>query len=289
MCACLFVLLFTLIAMESVLSAELKTKLEELEKTKPTSNDGKNIVAPFLDVFKNFLTTLEMKFESFKKDMIELGKRKDEHMATLQQELIGKTKIISKLDAKMDEQDQYVRREALIFSGNAIPVWVQNENCVAVICNLITAKFGNEVLVDQNDISVAHRLGPKPNTSVDRRSIIVRFCRRNLKYQVLNLARRKKLNNLFVSESLTSVRQAITFAIRKAKREFPDKVSGHTTIDGSIKVWVKPPNPDAPGARNLLTTVNTMDYLETFCQRNFDLPASHFLPSDGARNRNATE
>ena len=110
-------------------------------------------------------------------------------------------------------------------------------------------KLGAETSVAPTDVSIAHRLGPKPTGSVDRRSIIVRFCRRKLKYTILNKARTTKPAGLFVNESLTPTRQKITSAIRRAKREHPDVISGYETIDGNIYLYVKPPNPDAAGAK----------------------------------------
>ena len=153
----------------------------------------------------------------------------------------------------------------------------------------IQNKLGEKTVVMPTDISIAHRLGPKPVNGTDRRNIIARFCRRSLKYKVLNKARQAKPENFYISESLTPTRQTITRVVRKAKTEFPAIVSGYNTVDGSIYVWVKPPNPDAPNARNSRTLINTMEKLEEFCQRNFQLSVAHFLPSRNNEERARNE
>ena len=61
-------------------------KLSSLQDTRPSSNDGKNIVAPFLELFQEFLESLTTKFDHFIEEMIAINKTKDE--------LICKAKIV---------------------------------------------------------------------------------------------------------------------------------------------------------------------------------------------------
>ena len=127
------------------------------------------------------------------------------------------------------------------------------------------------------EISIAHRLGSKPTSGTDKRSIIARFCRRKSKYDVLNAARKNKPTDLYVAESLTPTKQKITQALHKAKKMFPAKISGYTTIDGTVYAWIAPPNPSAPGAQNSRVKVNNMDRLEKLFQDILNLPVAHFL------------
>ena len=158
--------------------------------------------------------------------MIETNAQKNHEITLLKADITAKINQISKMEAKLDEQDQYVRRESLIFSGESVPAWKQTEDCTDIITNLVGDKLGADISITSKDVSVAHRLGPKPARTPDRRSIIIRFCRRNLKYEILNKARSSKPSGLFINESLTPTRQKVTSAIRKAKREFPDVISG---------------------------------------------------------------
>ena len=51
------------------------------------------------------------------------------------------------------------------------------------------------------DISIAHRLGKPPASSVpDNRNIIVKFCQRDTKSQVNQIARAAKVSDLYVKE-----------------------------------------------------------------------------------------
>ena len=212
----------------------------------------------------------------------ETAARKTAENSLLKEELTKKTKKIAELEAQLDEQDQYVRRESLVFSGDSIPVCKPAENCIEIVSKLVAEKLGPDLKISPNDVSVAHRLGKKPATAVDRRNIIVRFCRRNLKYDIINNARKAKPSGLFINESLTPVRQRITSAIRAAKRKFPDVISGYNTVDGNIFLYIKPPNPQAPGARNTRMAVKTMQTLDDFCRRTFKHPVTHFLQSSNA-------
>ena len=263
--------------MKLLLSPEQKSKLDEFMVCKTSTQDGKNILLPFITLFQDFLATLETKFEDFKKDMFVAGKAKDEQIAKLQAEVAVNKKTISKLEEGLDEQCQYSRRESLLFSGDSVPPSTPGENCIDVICKLVP-KLGAGITIAPHEISIAHRLGPKPASSIDRRSIIVRFTRRTTKYNLLSLARKQKPKDLYVNENLTAPRQTITRVLRKAKRDYPNKISGYTTVDGSINVWVKPPNPDAPNSK---VTINTLARLENFCLKEFGLPATSFIAPRG--------
>lgn len=272
----------------AMFSQEFTDKLSSLPR--PATAEGKKIFAPFLEIFHEFLESLTTKFEHFKEEMIAINKTKDDEINVLKEQVNKKDTIITSLRHQIDAQDQYVRRESLIFSGSSIPTYLEGENCVDIARKLIHEKFGTETEVCHNDISVAHRLGPKPMPSkVDRRSIIVRLCRRNVKDLILNKSRKAKRKDLFVSESLTPTRLKIVRALKQAKNENPDIVSGYQTIDGSIYVWVKPPNPTAEGAKCSRVMLNTLEGLEEFCQRNFQEPATNYLPRirDATRDESA--
>ena len=53
-----------------------------------------------------------------------------------------------------------------------------------------------------------------------------------MKVDILNAARQVKPENFFVNECLTPTQKAIGYVLRKAKKEFPNIVSGSTTFDG---------------------------------------------------------
>ena len=104
--------------MTDLLSVDLKTKLQEIKVLKPNSKDGQNIMAPFLEIFQCFLGSLEDKFESFKREMIEMNKAKEKQIDMLQTDLHLQKKENAKLQTKLDDLAQYSRRESLVISGD---------------------------------------------------------------------------------------------------------------------------------------------------------------------------
>ena len=247
-------------------------------------------MTPFLKLFGSILSQLEAnldkKFSNFQNEMMAVTKAKDDEIARLETQVKLQKSHIAQLEARCEDQSQYTRRESLVFSGQKIPAHATEEDCCKIICDLISTEIDPNTQLTPSDFSIAHRLGPKPTSGNDRRSIIARFCRRKLKYDVLNKAKRSKPQGLYVSESLTPMKQKIVRIIRNAKRSHPDIISGYSTSDGTIYLWVKPPNPNAAGARNSRMTIDTLEKIDKFCRDNFQVAASHFdrLPSTPNRN-----
>ena len=269
-----------------VVPAAFLDKLADISKLKPNSKDGQNIVSPFLDLFQTFLTHLDEKFDDQKKEMLDITRMKDEKILQLEDTITAQKLHISKLEDKMEDQCQYTRRESLVLSGEALPVCTEGEDCIDHVCRIIPDKLGSSMAISPADISIAHRIGPKPEGRVDRRNIIVRFCRRKTKYEILNKIKKMKPKpeGLYISESLTPTKQKIMRVLRSAKKEFGDKVSGYNTSDGTVYVWLLPPNPDAEGARNSRVTIENLTKLEKFCKDNFDRTISYFLQKSTPAN-----
>ena len=263
-------------AMAALIPDDLHTQFAELKGIRPSSNDGRNIVAPFLELFSTFLSHLDEKFEAHKRDMAAACQGKDNKIDELEALVVAQRKVITNLEEKLEDQCQYSRRESLVFSGQNVPAHQLNEDCIEIACNLVSSKIDQDLHLTPKDISIAHRLGKKPTSGTDRRSIVVRFCRRKMKYDVLDKAKRTKPQGMFVSESLTPNKQKIVSVIRNAKFKHPDVISGYSTSDGTIFMWVKPPNPNAPGAKNSRMTIDSMEKMDKFCMDNFQQPASHY-------------
>lgn len=200
---------------------------------------------------------------------------KSDQVAKLESQVDVLLTKVDKLEARVDDADAYERRDTIIVSGPDIPVCTVGENCINLVTMLIKDKL--QLNISPSDISTAHRLGKKPiQQQQDRRSLIVKLCRRDLKND-LKFACKEKKPNLYINEDLTPIRKTIMFVLRAAKRKFPDKVSGCSSVDGKVFVWTKPPNPDIPGSRDLRISVNTRHSLEKFCTRDLSVPVSEFI------------
>ena len=128
-------------------------------------------------------------------------------------------------DNRLDEIEQYTRRDNVVISGMAE---AHGENTTQMVI-----KLAKEVGMDleEQDISVSHRLGEKH--TVRPRPIIAKFVRRDVKVQLLQ--RKKQLRDttsyksVYIDEQLSPLRVKMTRAIRG-----DDKVHRTWTIDGKI-------------------------------------------------------
>ena len=126
-------------------------------------------------------------------------------------------------------------------------------------------------------ISTAHRLGAKPaNQTSDRRSFIMKLCRRDLKRDILAASKRIKNPRIFVNENLTPNRRRIFQTLRKVKRENPSIVKTVTTYEGKVIVYTKN-NSSEPNARDVRHIVNNGVSLSLFCENQVKKPLELFL------------
>ena len=181
-------------------------------------------------------------------------------------------KKINKLEEKTDDAEAYERKDVLVFSGEGIPSVEIGENCTALVCDLTEKQL--KLKINNSDISTSHRVGRKPaNQSIDRRNIIVKLCRRDLKNDILSACRNIK-PNFYVNESLTPVRSSILYVLRQARRK-KNRLSGCSSIGGRVFAWVAPP--DGQGERNVRIPVNTHLELLSFCEDVLNEPLSNYL------------
>ena len=142
---------------------------------------------------RNQLKTIEsaQKFISDKYDSVmEMTQATNKELKTMQNRLRESEERVNNIEgevynnmASVDDMQQYLRRDCLEITG--IPVVPLDDPCnlVAEVCEILN------VGLDENDISVAHRLRATKNTK-DR--IIVKFVKRNKRDEVYK--QRSKLN-----------------------------------------------------------------------------------------------
>ena len=165
------------------------------------SADGKSIVPAVISTLQEMQTQFSNMVSRMQASFEEVCRRKDEEIAKLSSEVTSLKVQVVKLEEKIDENDQYERRDTLIFTGQDLPPVSTDENCVEVVKKIAQEKL--QYILAPTDISVAHRMGPKPTSQrPDKRKIIVKFCRRNTKVDLLTAARRVKPENIFINESL---------------------------------------------------------------------------------------
>ena len=225
---------------------------------------------------------IDLKFVQSDEKFLSLLKERDNKIATLEDEVKKFKKIeetlnnkIAKIESAADEADAYERRDTLIFSGSNLPQGSPNENCIETIRKLASEKLqGN---FDPREVNTAHRLGKLNTSGVDKRSIIVKFCRRDLSRTLCSAARSKRPDRLFINESLTPIRRKLLFTLRQIKKDHPDKLSGCTSIEGKVYAYTKPSPNSPPNTPNIRTLVNSHEHLAAFCQSFIQQPLENFL------------
>ena len=80
------------------------------------------------------------------------------------------------------------------------------------------------LIVNPADISVAHRLGRKPDQGPDKRKIVVELCRRETKQDLLKACRVVKPRNFYVNETLTRTRSTVLYGLRQARKKYPNEL-----------------------------------------------------------------
>ena len=227
------------------------------------SADGKRIVAYMRKEFER---------------MTDLLTSKSKEIDDLKNEVFNLKELVSKLDNSIDDADAYERRDTIVFSGDQIPEVSQGENCANIIQDIIKNKLRIELPL--REINTAHRMGRKPqNQTEDKRAIIVKLCRREMKRDIMS-ANRLKIPGLYINESLTPKRRTIFFTLRQMKKAHRDIITGCTTFDGKVYAFTKQP---AGTSSNLLRPrdtrhlVNTQEALTKFCRDYIKQPLETFL------------
>ena len=251
------------------------SNLKTLEDLQLSSKDGKTIVPVLVELFRNFEESQKLMFQELKAEFHTAMKNKDDVIASLSTE-VGRLKVcVSKLEERIETNDQYERRDTLVLSGPAIPPSNSNENSAQLVKNLIRTNLN--IQLDESDFSVAHRIGEKPASQrPDRRGLIVKFCRRSTKTDVLLSARKKKPNNFYVNESLTPANQTIAFVLRKMRKDHPQLITGVSTFDGKNFAWIKSSNTDR-NSRDTRHAINSRERLVNFCETILNKPLNTYL------------
>jgi hypothetical protein len=232
--------------------------------TAKLSEDGKLIV----DAINRHL--LEMKQE-----FIEKLEEKNKLVEDLRIEVDTLKLKVSNMEEKLDDADAYERRDTLLFSGSDVPHGSDGENCANIVIDLVKDKL--KLNLQRSDLSVCHRLGRKPvSQQPDKRNIVVKLCRRDLKADILYACRQVK-PNMYVNESLTPIRGTIMYVLRQMKKKFPDKVSGCSSLDGKVFAWVRPAGPAVAGSRNVRWPINSLLKLQQFSTDVLNTPLTSFI------------
>ena len=221
------------------------------------------------------MSDLSEEFGSFKTEIMKLVSDKQEEIDHLKNKVQTLETSVQKLQNSIDDQEAYERRDCLVLSGEAIPAVSSGENCGNLAREVIENKL--KVKLSDSDLSTAHRIGKKPTTQgPDRRKIIIKLCRRDLKKDLIFASKNAPRNGppLYINESLTAPRNRILFILRKIRKSHPSIVTGCSSFDGRVYAYTKNPNDSERNRRHL---VNTNEMLVEFCRLHVKIPMENFL------------
>ena len=206
-------------------------------RTKTLSKESQTIIESIRSDFEG----VKEEFRSEIRVLKDLLESRDETINRLQNEVDIMKNKLAKIEEKSEDADAYERRDTLILSGELVPDATVGENCSYIASQIV--KNHLKVNLTTQEISTAHRIGPKPTgASVDRRNIIFKLCRRDSKREIITTQRRVKPQGIFINENLTPMRNIIMYCLRKMRRSPNSRVTGCTSYEGKVYAWVKSVN-----------------------------------------------
>ena len=118
---------------------------------------------------------------------------------------------------------------------------------------------------------------PPSRQGEDKRSLVVKLCRRDLKRELISASKRQQRpSNFLINESLSPLRQNILYSLRRIRSSHPNILSGCTSIDGRIFAYTKPPD-TSRSSRDIRHLINTKESLQTFCNDYIKRPLEEFV------------
>lgn len=206
-------------------------------------------------------------------DMMIDIKKKDDKIGHLQKEVDFLRSRVTRLEERVEDEDAYERRDCLVFSGEAVPIVETGENCNNKISTLLKTI---NVSISNQDISTAHRLGKRPvRQETDKRPIIVKFCRRDIKMDILRACKSQR-PKFFVNESLTPTRSSILWALRRMKRTHSNIISGCNSENGRVCAWIRKQGGDQ---RDIKKYINTYEQIKHFSETVIGEPIEKYIES----------
>ena len=256
----------------------------KVQKNRGNKSSTNDLIAQLSDLSEEnqllaniILTSIKNVEDSFSATLRE----KDERIKKLEENNKKLEERIEKLEEKFDEGEAEGRQNNVIFSGPNIPPSTPGENCANTVRSMLHSKFNIELPLA--NIVAARRLGsrnPSSQHQVDTRSLHATFVDLEKKKDVLISCKTSKVDGIFVREDLTSTRNTIMYILRRAKRDFPEKISGCTSRNGNVYVYLKGNSQNSSNNRSQGIRVNTFARLDKFCTETLARPLSDFHSSE---------
>ena len=220
------------------------------------------------------LDKLMKEFGEFKTEFQQSNAAKDREIAELR-DVVGKlTDRLSTMEDKVADTEAKARENNIILSGEDVPAAAPNENCTEAVRSLLQQKLN--IIIPTVDISSSTRIGKGPG---GKKNFLVKFKNFDCKMKVINACRTQK-PRFYANDDLTPEKQTVLYALRQARRRFPDKVDGCSSTGGKIYAYMKSGATTATGGgsrRNRRVAVGNLTKLRNFCIDELGTDMEHFI------------
>lgn len=217
--------------------------------------------------------SLKEKFDHLSVKLDEIIKRldaKDKLINDLQTENTSLRRDVKRLEERLDNIENFDRRNDIILSGSEIPTGSSGEDTLQAA--IVTLKNKVNYTISNDRIAAAFRLGKKLDTQAsDKRSILIKLHDNGVKHDIMKSFKTTRPQGLFANENLIPTRSKILYLLRVAKRKCPNKIAYCGSQDGKVYVLMTPPNPTA---RKQKVMVNSLATFELLYDKEFGLDSS---------------
>ena len=135
-----------------------------------------------------------------------------------------------KLPERLDELDQYGRRNMIRLSG--VPETGDSESTIDVVIETIKKNLNIEL--QKSDIDRTHRLGTYNSNATNPRSIVIKFSNYTSRSLIYGERRRLRDTKLFLNDHLTATRSRYLYIARLYKKS--DLITNAWSAEGRILV-----------------------------------------------------
>ena len=206
-----------------------KLTLIEALKDKAVSQALSAAILTHMDAIADMVS---LRIDARLKSLTETIKERDNRITALES-------TVHDLQVKLDDQEQYSRRESLRVDGIAER---ENESTDQLILELCNQQLNVEPPLQLQDIARSHRTGDRAN--IGKRAILVKFNSYRIRNQVIRARRQLKTVNdsrrtdgqapIYMNEDLTRRRAHLAYQARSLKKT--KRISDTWTWDGLIRV-----------------------------------------------------
>ena len=193
-------------------------------------------------------------------------------------------KEVERLNIEIDNINQYDHGDGLVISGEIIPHSIPTENCKEIVLNLFWHHLNINLGVDE--ISIAHRIGEKPNDVIDNRKIFIKPSRNELSRRIFQ-ATCEYNPPFYVNYYLIYTRRKIAYIVRQLKMNYPKKIIGYHSYDNETCILynsrdytstvTNSPSLVETENRIIQVTIKTIADLERFMTEYLDITIDSYM------------